>query len=430
MMPPTDQPLHPVLQILHISDLHLRHALFKPSWTLRLMLDSLEIIPRRMELLGESVQSFWPKIHPALLKMAYECEAGLYGHDDDAIDELFKWLRDRVMPDPVWKQHLTWLIDTGDQSTFGDDLSLRYGLETLGRLSAALGNSPSTRIHGNHDAWAGKPPFVTLPRTLEQHRDWLRQSHFIADYPADPMLTHTCLSKTLSVDVYQLNSVVHGFVSNSLARGEVCEDRFWAEQPPRRPKRGTQVEKFREIAEHRHKNQRAPTLRIALMHHPLEHGGKKGFAKELKGAKSLHKALSDPREELDQEPLAHLVLSGHTHRLHPKLKGFQDEASGSAPPRTRQLVIGTAAQRPMKTSQDIDSPTKDSSELSLEERYPHQAQLLRISQTQPTEVSEDTWVAIDRIVIGRANGVAGWRILRETPDDALYERHWIRMKEH
>ena len=303
--------------------------------------------------------------------------------------------------------------------------SLRLGLQTLGRLSVALGNAPSLRIHGNHDAWAGKPPFISSSKELERQRLWLREKHFIADYPSSPTLSHTSPQHNLTVDIFALNTVVHDYVNNGAARGSICEDQYWRRAKRARPRPGVQIKNLAKLIQSQHAENENTALRIVLTHHPLIHGGNGGWFNALKDADEHAKALGSPQKSLDGAPLAHVVLSGHTHCLYPAPGDFSGTLdSFSAVP--DQLVIGTTAQRALKTGAHLDSPQSD--EGTFDERHPHQAELLRLWRPlshDDTPLKE--WVVLDRYVLVRENGIGAWKILVNPKNGQRGERRWIRV---
>ena len=120
-MTPEHARLEPVLQILHVSDLHLLAKDFEPAWEARaarcLFANFGKLTIKLLNLSGGLPSG----IESKLRHLAHLAEKGLHGHDDDAIDLLFEWLRDYIRPDPRWSKAATWVIDTGDQSSNGDD---------------------------------------------------------------------------------------------------------------------------------------------------------------------------------------------------------------------------------------------------------------------------------------------------------------------
>src|SRR5579863_10560197 len=125
----------PVLQIIHVSDLHVVLSGAPPR--------AVRSLKRALRRAG--LRSWWEFL-----------EDGTAGHDTFA-PFVFSELVARVtVRDPVWSNPPTWLVDTGDQTTFGDPPSIAgargilAGFANAARptLSGALANLP-----GNHDAW-------------------------------------------------------------------------------------------------------------------------------------------------------------------------------------------------------------------------------------------------------------------------------------
>lgn len=139
----------PVLQLIHISDLHVC-AGPPPD---QAMLAS-EGRKWRLAFRQRIEQGDW-----------FEWHEGTLSHDDTAIlrfEEVLKGLR--ASGGRTWfggtgtQAPQTWLVDTGDLSTYGDEASIRQGWQKLKQWQELLGKCPMRVLYGNHDAWPGTLP--------------------------------------------------------------------------------------------------------------------------------------------------------------------------------------------------------------------------------------------------------------------------------
>lgn len=413
----------PVLQIVHVSDMHLIHPDSQKAKKTKAQHRLHFAFEKFKNILPSRIRPYWSEISQTAESLRAVLSSGFDGHDNSSIEELIEWFG-RVRGDEVWSNTPTWLIDTGDQTTFGDDESLDYGLQILGKLSAALGGVPYTRIHGNHDAWPGKHPLISNKKQREKHKQKLRRKHFIADYPSMPQLSHKIPELDCTIDVYSLNSVVHSWLKNGLARGEIKEDKFWQKRTKARD--GVQISALEELAKSRTPN----CLRLVLSHHPinleyphvLKYLSSK-FTMGLSKAGKISNALSKAKETLGSQPLAHLILSGHTHKLYPEIGGCSNVEITSDEGYLHQLVIGTSAKLNSVTSQGIEKPPTIAELRKFDQVFTNQVQLLRISR--PTN-SDERLLAIDRIVAGRVMNFGPWKICQGPEGGGALERFWVK----
>ena len=262
----------------------------------------------------------------------------------------------------AWPNQHTWLIDTGDLTTFGDAESIREGQKLLSTLTR--GCSESIALHGNHDAWPGDFPLGVDRSTFQRHRHELRNTHFTGRLPAPPKraVVQVSNSQSVQVELYALNSVVHRRKWNWWAKGEVYEDRFW-DKPHTRPA-PTGLRQLDELfqsaiglrSDH-------PTFRIVAIHHPLLAGGRWPWDRIFNA--------SDLQENFDQQCpdlRFHLFLSGHTHEMEPPhglmSSRLQARVNGYFANGPLQLVIGAFMQDQGWTGQITG--------------WPHQAQVIRM----------------------------------------------------
>src|SRR5689334_16844838 len=127
----------PFLQLIHISDLHISKPNSSEAKTLR-----------------EHVRKAGTSLPPSIMKAI---EDGTAPYDRQATARFREFLQELVSRDSVWSECKTWLVDTGDLTSLGDQNSLNLGLQIHNDLAKVCPNFAS--IYGNHDAWPGKFPF-------------------------------------------------------------------------------------------------------------------------------------------------------------------------------------------------------------------------------------------------------------------------------
>src|SRR5438105_95468 len=190
----------PVIQIVHYSDLHI----VGPDYlTQRLCFDAL------------------------LKRLPTTLKQGVAGASMAALQAFEDFLRE-IASDAAWRDKPTWLVDTGDGTTFGDDASLDAWLNKWSPafLAAAGANAKQMVLYGNHDAWPGTFPLLA-PRSMDNHRNTLRSARFPQTWPAQPLTTPLQSPGGPEVQLYTLNSVDHTLLANTKALGKVLPDRHW-----------------------------------------------------------------------------------------------------------------------------------------------------------------------------------------------------------
>lgn len=355
----------PFLQIVHISDLHLVDPNFAYS-------------DRLLQIEG------FAKSLPKLRDMWTD---GTAPHDPFAPAEFKEFIQNVTVRDPVWRDLETWLVDTGDRTTFGDDDSLRLGSDLFRDWSTAAEASGELVLHGNHDAWPEMLPLAAMENDVRSHRALLRRNWYQQNWAEVPLrcaIPHT----RNQVLLFGLNSVLHERLRNTLALGEIKEDRYWEHVPA--PADGVQLQK---LAAHAGSGR---SLRIVAVHHPVHYPNRpsarmhmdndSAIARELRGAAPSGVA-----------PLAHIVLSGHTHALFPE--------HGTLPPQVRncahpdlgpdqcQLVVGSLMQH---------------DPLGTRGPWPHQCQVLRLY----APVRHKNLVVMERLLAARIGGTGPYRFVR------------------
>jgi len=249
----------------------------------------------------------------------------------------------RADSSPEYWPERTRLVVTGDLSIVGDIVQVRAALVRLADVARKKGlvdQSGQVRgiaLYGNHDVWPKGFPLWTSNTVLNDHRTNLRnEPPFDQDWPLGP-LGPVPMGKHGVLEVHSLNTILHGRIDNSLARGEVKNDRYWTN--------ANLPDQLQQLAAHCN---RTPALRVVLTHHPV-HRSDRSVA-SLKNATDVARALAAPCPSGSGRPLAHIVLSGHTHKTFPKPGDLPTALpAGHAPhkPLTdgqAQLTIGTLSQ--------------------------------------------------------------------------------------
>lgn len=327
--------LEPALRLFHISDLHFVAG------------GSNQALQRSG--LKKTLESYYGSpIADWVLK-------GVAGHDQGAL-RVLKSSIVKVATDPTesgWSDK-SWLVMTGDLSTWGDATSVQDAVRFVDNVASAAGLPQPAIVYGNHDVWPGVPgrgsgfPFAQHNRTLDVHRTRLRQNRFQQPW----VQQHPCGQ----VPVLSLNTVLHGRFENSVAIGEVQNDLYW--QPHRlTPPQPHQLHQLTQHLSQCH-------VAVVLTHHPVFDPkawplGTGTWARALslrppplanvlKNAKPVAQALQASPPDQDA---VRLVLSGHTHEQYPEI-GLLPPAT-PAPPHGDlgkncvQLTTGTATQAPV-----------------------------------------------------------------------------------
>lgn len=322
-MATVESPSHwtPVLQVVHVTDLHVKHMTANPAHALT----------GRGRVLARLAQRWLERNN------AFGWDDGTQGHYPLAPESFRRFLQWWRGFDRQWRNVPVWLVDTGDRTAFGDDASIQAGQQHLKLWQKALGNCPVRSLYGNHDAWPGTLPGL-LPGsiTAQQARLGSMEEWNPAEWLRSP-LSVAIPGSGASIELFALDSVCWSAIRNTRAVGRIDSSAMEALVARMRISNaaGTQG------------------LRILAMHHPLAFPWEDGEVraagvfsamKLLNDEKHARRLRNDKNDPKNFGPLVHLALSGHTHLAHPAtgLHGdVVDVHQGLLSPWQLQLVGGS-----------------------------------------------------------------------------------------
>lgn len=273
-------------------------------------------------------------------------EQGISGHDPRAVSWLGRSIRKKAAADASW-QGLTYLVCTGDLTTWGDDAALASVRKWLDHLHRDT-NLPLLMSYGNHDVWPGTPgtiPLVESQARLDARRTAMRGVHF----PQRRWL-HGCAKFARAgkvIGICSLNTVVHCRLRNTAASGHVGNDFYWDRH---KQSSLSQVEELRQWLND-------CDVAIVLSHHPVYDPSLNAptvlnFLGFTISAKALLNA-DDVAQAMCQVPSTspngvRLVLSGHTHAIYPPRGSLPKQGPlpqhGALLGNLGQLTIGSCSQ--------------------------------------------------------------------------------------
>jgi Calcineurin-like phosphoesterase len=340
----------PFLQIIHISDLHVTD-------------------PRSANAASTRAAIRKTKRVPLLKGISADIEDGVGPHDPLAIG-LFKEFLTDIVTDPAWKDCKNWLVDTGDLTSLGDKRSFALGQEYLAELTGICPEHIS--IYGNHDAWPGKLPLMVTEPELAAQTTALSLLNYTVG--AIRLALQTPIPNgNGKVELYFVDSVIHDRWNNLRALGKVPD---------------SQLKAFEATVDgNYHAGKR--DFRILAVHHPVHFPAPRPrFSMSMKNDREVGAALGE-RSPRGAYPLAHLVLSGHTHALFPEHGKLPVQPSlcvhPDLGPDQCQLVAGTLMQ--------LDRYQKRSG-------WPHQCELLRLYYSP----GDDSVLLVERFLVARQTG--------------------------
>lgn len=272
---------------------------------------------------------------------AFRWHEGTLEHDATAVRAFENFLFDLRSNDPEWFNPVdrppTWLIDSGDATTFGDEASMVEAHRRLARWQELLDATAVRSIYGNHDAWPGAHPAMHIGTGYTERAEVQRNQ--IGQFP--PWQEHhwqppLCVDMPsgISVEAYATNTVSFGLWDNIRALGRIPEQ---------------EVEALHALVSARHKPPKR-ALRVLVTHHPVAFPY--AFSDErtfllikqmaLENSALVTQRLSNDQAALSNTglvPLIHLFLSGHTHLAMP---------GQALPPNVKEVVQGQLGSRQMQ----------------------------------------------------------------------------------
>jgi 3',5'-cyclic AMP phosphodiesterase CpdA len=291
-----------ILQIVHISDLHV----LAPTSPFRPSARDHRLWARLLSTYIEGASSL-------------KWDEGAPTHSEEAYLAFRGFVADALRPDPEWfpkkgRRPPTWLVNTGDSTTFGDIGALAQAERYDNELAGALDQAEQLRIFGNHDAWPAKFPLLATSEEISRQRERVsqRRGWNLGDWMHRP-LSAPIPGSDSRIELFALNSVLFDRVANAKALGRISSHALAA---------------LRDAIEWRSRPHSSHgDFRILAVHHPVDFPYPRSESRAL-GQPYLPKtnvltdiektvdALSEPAPDR-RGPLIHLLLSGHTHVGHP-----------------------------------------------------------------------------------------------------------------
>lgn len=308
----------PFLQLVHVSDMH---VFADRSATARQTRSNLVAWAYRLNSLAGTLGG------PAATRLRAFAETILEGvetHDASGARRLDDFVTSTVIPS-VPATTPTWLVVSGDQTTFGDSASIAHARSVLVKALAA--SARSLEIHGNHDAWLDSFPLFA-PRGLRVgSAQRLAQHGFHVEQISGPHAASSAAS--LPVELYTIDTVDRSRVHNTLALGFVND---------------AQLDQLERAIDQRG----APdAIRVLVTHHPIAYPPPVPARQMVvRNGATVATRLAGPTPG-GAKPVVHMILSGHTHVTFPG-HGQLTVPTASRPqlgPNQAQLVVGTATQR-------------------------------------------------------------------------------------
>ena len=340
---------HPFLQVVHVSDLHITDPRSPDAAAVRAAIRKL----RR-----------WSK------RLTQRVADGMAPHDDLAVPLLKEFLLEAVTGDPAWSTCKTWLVDTGDVTSLGDQPSLDLGCQYLQDLASVCGDVAST--YGNHDAWPGMFPLFAKRAAITAQSGILESRNYTIASPRCS-LSVPIPNGIGQVHLYFMDSVIHDRLHNTCALGEI---------------KNAKLDVLKSVVDQT-STPEGRDFRILAVHHPVHYPPPRPSTQMvMRNDKSVGGEL-DTKTPGGVYPVVHLVLSGHTHSLYP--------THGTLPP---QPTLCDHQHLGTQQCQMIVGSLMQLDRFNLRLGWPHQCQLLRLYYSK----SRRNALFAERLLIARQTG--------------------------
>jgi hypothetical protein len=331
----SDQTPRPLLQIFHITDLHFMDDYDE---TARLIAER-----RWFSLL---IRDMFAAVKPRAM------HEGTLGHEDTAISAFSRLLAGMKRREKEWfpsggqEGPQSWIVDTGDATTFGDARSMALAHKSLNDWRSVVAPAKLLSIVGNHDLWPGTQPgaavFDDFASRMGVQRGQIDTYDLWNDMgPASPFVLNS--SSGLSIELYSIGTISCEVKAGFLARGRVSKE--------------AQKRLVQAVCEHG----KPDALRILASHHPF------AFPYDVPLFPSFQAMVLENPEEVaaashpaqPDEPLIHVFLGGHTHVGMPGCPlpdHVQEVKQGGLGVSQVQLVSGPLLQQRIDGATNDDGP--------------------------------------------------------------------------
>jgi 3',5'-cyclic AMP phosphodiesterase CpdA len=339
----------PFLQIVHISDLHMTD-------------------PKTAN--AVAVRDWIRKLRRWLPAVAEYVEDGVAPHSPRASFLFRDFLKEICIDDPIWSKCKTWLVDTGDLTSLGDQGSLDLGSQYLKSLTGICPDVAS--LYGNHDAWPGTLPLIAAISALRKQIPALVSRKFHVASPQLKMRIPIPHGDG-EVQLYLVDSVRHERIGNTRALGKVGK---------------SQLDALHNLVDDNYSPDKKD-FRILAVHHPVHYPPPRpNGTMSMVDDSDVAKVLDSPTKK-GAYPLAHLVISGHTHSLYPDHGRLESEPCLLKHPDLGndqcQFVVGTLMQ--------LDMYNKRA-------QWPHQGEILRLYYSP----GNHSILLMERLLVARRAG--------------------------
>ena len=365
----------PLLQLLHISDLHWVHGSTEPwpdwnemPWSR--LVQAHYSLPDPAGGLREKRRALRAELYQFMMD-------GVSGHDPRTAKAFRRFLESAQLRAGEWEGKPLWIVQSGDLTTFGDDASLQAGRRYVERLRRSADAVVS--LHGNHDVWPGQLPYCD-PGSIDEY-EARNLAVFSADAPDLPLCVDIPGTDG-RLELHVLNTVYSDYVDNTLAVGRVMDPDLDALVEALGPENSPDA---------------PPRFRVLATHHPIHNPDPGTFKRSI-----FDEAGVSGRLARGGRGLVELILSGHTHALFPGLGLLPDHASDAAQRHLAagqvQMVVGTLLQK---------------DEFEARNPYPHQGQLLRFWSSELP--SGRPRITVERTMLarrGRRGGLGDFKMIR------------------